>query len=198
MENTAFDTEEINRLIKNRRSIYTSMFTGERVEDRIVEQMLENANWAPTHALTEPWRFRVFTGSGLQQLADFQAGLYREKSEKEGNFNSKNYDKLKGKPLECSHIISIGMQRDPKERVPEAEELASVACAVQNMYLTAAAYGVGCYWSTGGVTYYPEAKEFFGLTKPDKLMGFLYIGMPERIPSSGRRTPIEEKVQWVR
>lgn len=198
MENTPFNTEEINKLIKNRRSVYTSMFTGEKVEDSIVEQMLENANWAPTHALTEPWRFRVFTGSGLQQLADFQAALYREKAEKEGNFNEKTFNKLKEKPLECSHIISIGMQRDPKERVPEAEELASVACAVQNMYLTAAAYGIGCYWGTGGVTYFPEAKDFFGLGNPDKLMGFLYIGIPSKVPSNGRRTPVEEKVQWVR
>lgn len=198
MENTPFNTDEINKLIKNRRSVYTSMFTGEKVEDSIVEQMLENANWAPTHALTEPWRFRVFTGSGLQQLADFQAALYRDKAEKEGDFNEKTFNKLKEKPLECSHIISIGMQRDPKERVPEAEELASVACAVQNMYLTAAAYGMGCYWGTGGVTYFPEAKEFFGLGNSDRLMGFLYIGVPSKIPSGGRRTPVEEKVQWVR
>lgn len=191
-----FNTEEINKLIRHRRSIYTNMFTGEAVEDGIIRQMLENANWAPTHALTEPWRFRVFTGNGLEKLATFQAGLYREKMQEAGTFNEGKYEKLKQSPLQCSHIISIGMQRDPKEKVPEIEEVESVACAVQNMYLTAAAYGVGCYWGSGGVTYFPEARSFFGLGEADKLLGFLYIGKPSKWPE-GRRKPIEEKVEWI-
>lgn len=194
---TPFNVDEVNRLIKNRRSVFTNMFTGEKVEDGIVHQMLENANWAPTHALTEPWRFRVFTGEGLQKLADFQAGLYKSKTESLGTFNEKSYHKLLEKPLECSHIISIGMQRDPKGKVPEVEEIESVACAVQNMYLTATAYGIGCYWGTGGVTYFPEAKEYFGLGEQDKLLGFLYIGIPAKVPSTGKRTAIEEKVSWI-
>lgn len=195
---TPYNVEEINKLIRNRRSIFTNMFTAEKVADSIVEQMLENANWAPTHALTEPWRFRVFTGTGLQKLADFQAGLYQEKTSKEGTFNEKTYRKLLEKPLECSHIISIGMLRDAKEKVPEMEEIESVACSVQNMYLTAAAYGIGCYWGTGGITYFPEAKDFFGLSKRDNLLGFLYIGVPSKIPASGKRGAIEEKVEWIR
>lgn len=192
-----FNTAEINKLIQSRRSIYTNLFTGEKVDDAIVEQMLENANWAPTHALTEPWRFNVFTGNGLQQLADFQASLYRRKATAEGTFSEANFTKLQEKPLQCSHIISIGMQRDPKEKLPEIEEVEAVACAVQNMYLTAAAYGVGCYWGSGGITYYPEAKDFFGLGPKDKLLGFLYIGMPKKWPA-GKRGPVAEKVKWIR
>lgn len=191
-----FNTEEINKLIRHRRSIYTNMFTGEAVDDGIIRQMLENANWAPTHALTEPWRFRVFSKGGLEKLASFQADLYKQKMQAEGSFKEGKYEKLKQSPLLCSHIISIGMQRDPKGKVPEIEEVESVACAVQNMYLTAAAYGVGCYWGSGGVTYLPEAKSFFGLGEADKLLGFLYIGMPTKWPE-GRRKPIEEKVEWI-
>lgn len=193
-----FNTEEINRLISRRRSIYPNMFSGERVDDALVEQMLENANWAPTHALTEPWRFKVFTGSGLNKLADFQSALYKEKTEATSEFDETKFRKLQEKPLQCSHIISIGMQRDPKAKVPEIEEVASVACAVQNMYLTAAAYGIGCYWGSGGVTYWPEAKSFFDLKEADKLLGFLYLGVPKTKWPQGRRKPLADKVQWVR
>lgn len=196
--NTTFNIEEINRLMRHRRSIYPNMFSGEPVEDSVIQQMLENANWAPTHSLTEPWRFRVYTGNGLQQLADFQSGLYRSKMEAEGKFDENKFRKLQEKPLLCSHIISLGMQRDPKEKVPETEEIEAVACAVQNMYLTAAAYGAGCYWGSGGVTYWPEAREFFGLGEKDQLLGFLYIGMPRTKWPEGRRKPIEDKVEWVR
>ena len=62
-----------------------------------------------------------------------------------------------------SHIIAVGVKRDPKKSVPEIEEIGAVFCAIQNMYLTATAYGVGAYLSTGGITYFEEAKTFFGL-----------------------------------
>ena len=195
---TPFNVEEINRLMSQRRSIYPNMFSGDPVPDAVVQQMLENANWAPTHSLTEPWRFRIFSESGLKKLADFQAGLYKQKTEAAGTFDESKFQKLQEKPLLCSHIISIGMQRDPKEKVPEVEEIESVACAVQNMYLTAAAYGIGCYWGSGGVTYWAEAKEFFGLGEQDKLLGFLYLGIPKTKWPQGRRKPITDKVKWVR
>lgn len=188
--------ELVNQAIRNRRSIYTSMFSGEIVDDQVIEQMLENANWAPTHKLTEPWRFIVFKEEGLKKLAIFQSELYKKVSERNGNYDQKKFDKLASKPLECSHIIAIGMKRH--EVVPEVEEVCSVAAAVQNMWITASARGVGCYWSTGGITFYEEAKLFFGLESQDQLLGFLFIGMPksDKWPQ-GKRKPIADKVQWV-
>lgn len=53
---------EINTLIRHRRSVFQAEYTGEKVDDAIINQMLENANWAPTHKMTEPWRFIVYTG----------------------------------------------------------------------------------------------------------------------------------------
>ena len=190
--------EETNHLLRNRRSIYPAMYSDVPVDDAIIKTMLENANWAPTHKLTEPWRFVVFKGEGLKKLAVFQSELYKELSTAAGNFDVSKFEKLATKPLMASHIIAIGMKRDPKGLVPEVEEIAAVACAVQNMYLTAAAHGIGCYWGSGGITYKEEAKSFFGLGAEDKLLGFLYIGnlKTDKWPI-GKRKPIEEKVNWV-
>jgi nitroreductase len=188
--------EAVNEMIRTRRSIYTNMFSGEKVDDGIINEMLENANWAPTHKLTEPWRFVIFKEEGLQKLSNFQADLYKQKNSH--SFNEETYRKLKNKPLECSHIIAIGMRRDERESLPQIEEVCATACAVQNMWLTASAHRIGCYWSTGGVTFYEEAKPFFDLGKNDLLLGFLFIGMPksEKWPQ-GRRKPVEGKVRWV-
>lgn len=192
-----YDIEQINHLIQNRRSIYPAMFSGETVDRKIIEQMLENANWAPTHRMTEPWRFTVFSGEGLKKLAEFQSELYKKLTPEE-DFKESKFKKLADKPLLCSHIIAIGMKRDPKAKVPEVEEVESVACAVQNMYLTATAYGVGCYWGSGGITYREEANDFFGLGPQDHLLGFLYIGMPKNgWPEGNRMTEAAEKVRWV-
>ena len=186
-----------NQLIKSRRSVFPKDYSGERVEDAIVHQMLENANWAPTHKLTEPWRFVVFTGNGLKKLAALQGECYKQVTTSNGTFREDRYQNMLAKPMECSHIIAVGMKRDEKKGVPEVEELGAVFCAVENMYLTATAYGIGCYLSTGGITNFEEAKELFGLGKEDRLLGFLNIGMPKGTLPEGRRKTVEEKVKWV-
>ena len=66
-------TQQLDGLIHNRRSIKPENFNSIPVEDAIVQQMLENARWAPTHARTEPWHFTVFTANGLRKFADFQS-----------------------------------------------------------------------------------------------------------------------------
>jgi len=190
--------EDLNQLIADRRSVFPKMYSGEPVPRPIIDQMLENANWAPTHKFTEPWRFRVFTGDSINRFAQWQARLYRERSMIDGTYDEVKFQKLNTKPQLASHIIAITMIRDPERRIPEMEEVAAVSCAVQNMYLTATAYGVGCYWSTGGPTFWEEGKDFMGLSSDDMLMGFLYVGMPkEGINLKGHRQPWQDKVTWV-
>ena len=192
-----FDIEQLNEVIAKRRSIFPKDYSDEKVPEHIIKQMLTNANWAPTYGTTEPWRFVVFTGDGLQKLATFQSELYKKVSTEKGSFAENTFNKLANNPLKASHIIAIGMKRDPRLKIKEIEEVEAVACAVQNMYLTATAYGVGCYWGSGGITYLEEAKPFFGLGEEDLLLGFFYVGMPAIDWPEGKRASVEEKVTWV-
>lgn len=189
-----YDIDQINHLIRNRRSTYPAQYTGKRVADDMIESILENARWAPTHKQTEPWKFKVFTRGGLLKLAAFQSELYKKLNSKE-DFKENKYQGLKEKPLKASHIISIGLVRN--EIVPLEEEIASVACAVQNMYLTANALGLGCYWGSGGITYKKEAKAFFDLGHNDLLLGFFYIGELSTPKPIGKRSELDNKVDWV-
>ena len=192
-----FDINQLNTIIRERRSVFVRQYdAGKRVDDRIIEQMLENANWAPTHKLTEPWRFTVFTGDGLNTFARLQASIYRNTAGTA--FKEDNYQKLLTNPLTASHIISIGMKRHAAANIPEFEEIAAVACAVQNMYLTATVYNVGCYWTTGGVTNVQAARPFFDLGPEDKLMGFLYVGVIAVPSAPGTRKPVSQKIKWIR
>jgi len=192
-----FNTQEITRLIRYRRSLYPAQYSEEIIKKEILEEILENATWAPTHKMTEPWHFVVFTGAGLKKFADFGASLYKDVATANGTFNEGDYEKLSTKPLLASHIIAIGMKRDIKERLPEVEEIEAVAGAVQNMQLTASAHGIGCYWGSGGITYYEEAKPFFGLGSADRLLGFLFMGIPKSRWPGSKRKPVQEKVTWV-
>lgn len=191
-----YNIEEINHLIRNRRSVFPKQFeAGKKVNDEIVNQILENATWAPSHGQTEPWKFIVFTGEGLQTFASFQGEVYKRESGE--NFKEATYNTLTTNPLKASHVIALCMKRDPNKKFPEVEEIAAVACAVQNIYLSVTAYGLGGYWTTGGPTYKQSAKSFFGLEEDDKLLGFFYIGHVAVPSPAGKRKPVDEKVEWV-
>ncbi len=190
-----FDPNQLNALIRARRSTFVKQFIeGQKIPDETIWQILENANRAPNHGQTEPWRFTVFSGAGLQKLADFQAQLYKDETGE--NFKVDKYQNLLTVPLKCSHIISIGMKKS-ESLIPEIEEVEAVACAVQNIYLSIAAYELGGYWTTGGITYFESAKEFFGLGVMDRLLGFFYLGYIAIQSPLSRRLPINEKVTWV-
>ena len=192
-----FNVDEINRLIRARRSHFPKQYAeGQKVDDAIVTQILENATWAPSHGNLEPWKFVVFTGEGRQKLATFQAELYKKEAGE--NFKEATYQNLLTNPLKASHVIALCMKRDPNKKFPEVEEIAAVACAVQNMYLTTTAYGLGGYWTTGGVTYKKSAKDFFGLGDDDKLMGFFYVAHVAVPSPDSKRKSLEEKVEWIR
>jgi nitroreductase len=192
-----FDLEAFDALIKGRRSVFPQDYTGEKVDDLIVKKILETAVWAPSHKLTQPWRFVVFTDAGLRALAESQAEIYKKATEADGTFREHKYQNLLTKPLLSSHIIAVLMKRDEKNSVPEVEELGAVFCAIQNLYLATTAYGVAGYLSTGGITYFEGARELFGLDPGDRLIGFFHIGMPARIPSALKRIPADEVVRWV-
>jgi nitroreductase len=192
-----YHVEEINRLIRNRRSVFPQQFVaGKHIPDETIRQILENATWAPNHGHTEPWHFVVFTDEGLKKLANFQSELYKKNAGEK--FKEASYQKLQTNPLLASHVIAICMKRDPNKKHPEVEEIAAVACAVQNIYLSVSAYGLGGYWTTGGVTYNEKAKSFFGLKEEDRLLGFFYLGYVAIASPDGKRKPVEEKVVWVR
>lgn len=189
-------TDQLNTLIRTRRSVFIPQFVpGKVIPDDLIWQLLENANWAPSHKQSEPWRFTVFTGAGLEKLAVFQAELYKELSGE--RFQQGKYNKLRNNPGQCSHVIAIALKRTAV-RLPEVEEIEAVACAVQNLHLTAHAYGLGGYWSSGGVTYDEQAKAFFGLGPDDRLLGFFQLGYIEVAPDAGKRGPVAEKTAWVR
>ncbi len=186
-----------NALIRRRRSIKPADMDPRPVERVHLAAILENANWAPTHGRTEPWRFTVFTGDARERLAGFLQALYREKTPKE-EFRDDKFEKLGASPLQAPVAILVGMKRQDIEKIPAIEEVEAVACAVQNMHLTACAIGIGGFWSTPPIVYTPEMAQFMGLGPQDQCLGLFYLGWPrDDAWPEGQRNPMSEKVTWL-
>lgn len=196
MENI-FDVNEFNSIVRTRRSVYPNQFQkNKQIPDAIIHEILENANRAPTHKLTQPWLFTVFAGEGRERFAKLQTGIYTKYAGE--TFNEKKLKNLQEYPLLSSHVIVVGMKRSDSVSIPEIEEVIATACAIENIFLSLTAYGLGGYLSTGGITYMEEAKVHFDLGSRDKLIGTFFIGYPENLVNPlTKRTLLDEKVKWV-
>ncbi len=184
---------EVSDLLRSRRSIFPKTYNDRPIDKKIIEEVLENANWAPTHKLTEPWRFKVFRGKALERLSTYLSTWYKDNIPAE-KYSEKKFEKTKANPLRSSCVIAICMQRDPNEGIPEWEEVAAVACAVQNMYLTCAAHNIGCYWSSPRSIL--EARDFLQLGEGESCLGLFYMGYHDLPQLEGKRQPIADKTIW--
>ena len=191
-----FNLSEISELIKTRRTIYPEQFSDRKVHKEQIELILNNAQWAPTHGNTQPWRFHVFADQGLQTLSTFLGESYLELTTKEDQ-NDAKLAKLIRRPLLSSVVIAVSMKRQPEEKILEQEEIEAVACSIQNMHLTCTAYGLGGFWSTPKLIYSEKMNVFLGLGQKDKCLGLFYIGYPSIEWPSAHRKPLEYNTTWI-
>jgi len=188
----------VRGIIKKRRTTPPEDFNGKPVDKQIIQEMLEAANWAPTHGMTEPWRFVVYGGNKVAEFGQLHAELYK-KYTPEDQFLQKKYDTILNRGQKTSHIIVVMLKRGDRKNIPFHEELIAVGCAVQNMLLVSASHNVATYWGTGGMCYHPAMKEAFGLEEEDAMVGFVFVGKTtnDDLPVGKRNTPITDKVKWV-
>ena len=171
------DIDQISALIRHRRTIKPGDMGPRPVSEEHLRVVLENANWAPTHGMTEPWRFEVFRGPARQRLSDALAGIYEAETPTE-RFVASKLEKLQTVPLQAPVCIVVWMKRQLKGKIPEVEEIEAVACAIQNMHLTAAAMGMAAFWSTPQPVYSPRMNSWLGIEDTDRCLGIFYLGWP--------------------
>ncbi len=185
--------ETISKIIRNRRSIFPASYTEQEIPVEVIEQILESANYAPSHKLTQPWRFTVIRKEGKAKLGETLGQLYKANVPAE-KFLQKKYDSFGEKTGQASCILAINIQFNP-DKLPAWEEIAATACAVQNMALTAEALNVGAYWSSPPLIEHLD--EFLGLAPNEKCYGLFYMGYHNEEVRESNRTPMAEKVTWI-
>lgn len=190
------DFEVLESVIKYRRTVKPAKMNGEPISEESIHQLLQLADWAPTHGRTEPWRFIVFEGAALKYFSEQHAALYRKHCPPE-KFKEQKFEKIINNGQSASHLVVVVMKRTENSKIKEREEYAAVAAAVQNILLGAAALKLAAMWSTGGLATEPEMKGMLQLNQEDSIVGFLYLGYTDQEQHEGvRRIPLIEKIIW--
>ena len=114
-------------LIKARRSVKPKDMNRREVAKADIEAMLEAANWAPTHGLTEPWRFVVLDRAACGELIDMRVRHLERTID--GPELAKRVSKVESKRggfQRASHFIAIVSKRVPNAKgrlMPEWEDV---------------------------------------------------------------------------
>jgi nitroreductase len=167
------------------------------VDRDLLVQLLENATWAPTHGLTEPWKFFPFLGAARHRLVEAMQTVYRQTTPP-GEFREDKLKKMGENPLLAPAVIACVMERRGGDKIPEVEELEAVACAVQNLMLSATAAGMACYWSSPPLLGTQAFRDWLGIRAEDRCVGLVYLGWPKpglNWPRSVRQ-PVTSKIVW--
>lgn len=158
-------------IIQNRKSTYPKDYSGKEIANDVLAKIISSADYAPNHKKTKPWRFSIVSQEKLPELSAAIQKLYKEKTP-EALFLQKKHDDFYNKLKVTSAIIPIVIEYS--DRVPRWEEVAAVAMAVQNMYLTCTAHQVGCYWSSHPI--FHQLGSYLQLSENQECLGLFYLG----------------------
>jgi len=198
MMNNALQTTDLTEIIRKRRTIKPDKMNGRIIPDESIAELLEMADWAPTHARTEPWRFIVFSGPKVKEFTTRHAQLLKENSDP-ATFTQQKADNIQKLGENVSHIVIPWMKRIANHKIPEIEEVSAAAAAVQNILLTATSKGIASFWSSGGLTHHSALKTEFSLGEEDRILGILYLGYTDEPFREGTRMiPLSDKIEWIK
>jgi nitroreductase len=161
-----------------------------------LRRILEAGASAPDHGCLRPWRFLVVRGAARERLGQLFAAAVRAK---DAAASAQEVEKQLTSPLRASVVVAVvaRIQRNHR-KIPEVEQVASAAAAMQNMLLAAHAQGLAAKWVSGQNAYDPTVHRGLGLAPDDLITGFLFLGTPTS-PHEGTGRPALESIvaEWT-
>lgn len=192
----------VDRVIRERRDM--RHFLPDPLPEGLLERLIEAAHLGPSVGYMQPWRFIRITDMALRQR--IHALVEAERLATAAALPSRNEEFLKVKIegiRECAELLVVALMPSRERHIigrrllPEMD-VASVGCAIQNMWLLARAEGVGLGW----VSFFdPDAlAQLLGMPAGARPLALLCIGkVPAFYPRPmfedagwGRRLPLED------
>ncbi len=144
------EREAVYRAIRERRDM--RHFVPGAVPPLVLARLLEAAHCAPSVGLMQPWRFiRICDPTLRSEIAalveEERCNTARALGEREEEFMRLKVEGVR----ECAELLVVALADQREQHVfgrrtlPEMD-LASVSCAIQNLWLAARAEGLGMGW----------------------------------------------------
>ena len=93
-------------------------------------------------------------------------------------------------------VVVLSQSGSPDDAVRDREDYAACACALQNLLLAAHAEGLAAHTSTGVMVEYTGAKQYLGLEPHDRIVAYVYLGLPPAGAVTKEETRRDPSVRW--
>ncbi len=195
-----FTNEEratIQRLIESRRDV--RKFDSRPIPDDVIARILMSAHAAPSVGLMQPWNFILIESLEIRRQirASFDAVNDREKLKLQGTERGELYGSLKLEGI-LEAPLNIAVTCDPsrtteyvlgRDPMPQTAPY-SVCLAIQNLWLSARAEGVGVGWVS--ILDQVTIRRTLKIPQKVELVAYLCVGYPTEF----RSRPMLEEVGW--
>lgn len=148
---SAAERRAVYRTIAERRDM-RRFVPGTTVGEDVLARLLQAAHAAPSVGLMQPWRFIRITDPSLRRAMHDLVDDERKRTAEALGTRGDEFLELKVEGiLECAELLVVALRDDRQRHVfgrrtmPQMD-LASVSCAIQNMWLAARAEGLGMGW----------------------------------------------------
>jgi len=146
---------DLEEAIRTRRTF--KAFRPDPVPRETLDELFELARWAPSHNLTNPWRFRVV---GPEALAALKEAAGPESAPK----------------LDRAPTLVVATAARTGDPVQDEEDLLATGVASYIVLVAAHARGLAGYWRTPAVLRTPEGRASVGIPDDEHFVGLLHLG----------------------
>ncbi|MEI6000050.1 5,6-dimethylbenzimidazole synthase [Paraburkholderia bengalensis] len=167
------------------------------VDPAVLARLIDAAHHAPSVGYMQPWRIGRITDPALRQ--SLHDAVERERLLTADALGKRRDEFMKLKVegmLECGELLAMALMDGREKHVfgrrtlPEMD-LASVACAIQNMWLAARAEGLGMGWVS--LFDADEVRTLLGMPAGARPVALLCVGHVERFYAE----PMLESEGWA-
>ena len=188
-------SDKVASCIRTRRTIKD--YTGEVVPRALLERWLDLACWAPTHRLTQPWRFAVLEQPALLRLAEFLRGEPAIAAVPDPAKGAAKLAKLLERLPTLGAMIQVTWVRDTHP-VIDLEDHAAASAAVQNLLLAIHADGWAGFWSTNPALGHAKTLAWCGCDPATQgFLGSVWLGRASHDTPPPPRVALPQRVTWL-
>ncbi|MDA9553630.1 nitroreductase [Emcibacteraceae bacterium] len=186
-------SEEMLTILLRRRSLTVKDMIGPGPSQDEIDLILTIGSRVPDHKKQVPWRFLTIEGDARHKAGEKLRSIFAKNNpDTDNDLLDFEQNLLTRAPLVIA-VISTATPDNPK--VPEWEQILTAGAVCQNILLASNALGFAGQWLSEWYAYDDEFLAHLGLSKDERIAGFIYIGTAGKEPAERGRPDIKELTQ---
>jgi nitroreductase len=170
-------------------------YTGSPVTRERIERLLELANVAPNHRMTQPLAYRVMGSGAKSAYARALAGRKTARMDDPETARAVT-ERVVARTTAVPAMIAVLVRESEDPEIRE-EDYATAFMAIENLSLAAVAMGLGTHIKTGAVMGEPSLRAALEAEADQRVAAIVFLGEPAELPAPKERVPAADRTRWL-